>query len=138
MGRILAVDYGRKRVGIAVSDPSQIIAGGLTTVATKDVFSFLKEYIEKEDVETIVVGYPVDLQNQAAEALVYVNPFLKSLKKAFPEMNITTFDERFTSKMAKAAMIAGGLKKKARQNKALVDKISASLILQSFMEAQNT
>ncbi len=133
MGRILAIDYGRKRVGIAVSDPLQIIANGLTTVHAKDIFDFLNNYLEKEKVDTIVVGYPTDLQNRATDATVYVNDFLKKLKKKYNDIEIKTIDERFTSKMAKKTMIASGLKKKARQNKALIDEISATIILQSYM-----
>lgn len=137
MGRILAIDYGQKRVGIAVTDPLKIIANGLTTVHSKDIFSFLEEYLLKEDVETIVVGYPVTLKNEGAQSLKYINPFLKKLLLKFPNLNIETFDERFTSKLAQIAMIEGGMKKKDRQNKALTDKISATIILQSFMESKN-
>ncbi|NPA66980.1 MAG: Holliday junction resolvase RuvX [Chlorobi bacterium] len=134
MGRILAIDYGRKRVGIAVTDPLKIIANGLETVHSKDIFDFLEDYLKKEQVETIVVGYPLTLKNEDAEALRFINPFIKKLIKKFPEVNIDTYDERFTSKMATAAMIQGGMKKKDRQNKATVDKISAVIILQSYME----
>ncbi len=134
LGRILAIDYGRKRVGIAVTDPLKIIATGLDTVHSKDIFSFLKLYLSKEDVETIVVGYPVNLKNEGAQALQFINPFIKKLIDRFPNTKIDTYDERFTSKMAQAAMIEGGLKKKDRQNKALTDKISAVIILQSYLE----
>ncbi len=134
MSRILSIDYGRKRVGIAVTDPLQIIANGLTTVHSKDIFTFLDNYLLKEDVEKIVVGYPVNLRNKASEALIYINPFIKKLVKKYSEIKIDIFDERFTSKLAVKAMIAGGLRKKARQNKALVDKISATIILQSYLE----
>ena len=137
MGRILSIDYGQKRVGIAVTDILQIIPNGLTTVHSKDIFVFLEEYLQQEEVDTIVVGYPVTLKNEGAQALKYINPFLKKLIKKFPDVNIEQFDERFTSKMAKMAMIEGGMKKKDRQNKALVDKISATIILQSYMEASN-
>ncbi len=137
MARILSIDYGQKRVGIAVTDPLQIIATGLTTVHSKDIFSFLKEYLNKEEVETIVVGYPTNLRNEASDATRFVNPFLKKLIKTFPLVNIEIYDERFTSKMALRAMIDGGVKKKARQNKALTDKISAIIILQSFLESKN-
>lgn len=122
-------------MGIAVSDPLQIIANGLTTVHAKDIFSFLKEYLSKEKVETIVVGYPTNLKNEASEALVFVNPFIKKLIKEFPEINVEIFDERFTSKLALKAMIEGGVTKKNRQNKALTDKISATIILQSYMQS---
>jgi putative Holliday junction resolvase len=137
VARILSVDYGRKRAGIAVSDPLQIIANGLTTVHSKDIFDFLKDYVSKEKVETIVVGYPTDLKNNASEALVYINPFIKKLIKEFPEITIDIFDERFTSKLALRAMIDGGMKKKDRQDKAMTDKISATIILQSYMESLN-
>ncbi|NOZ34822.1 MAG: Holliday junction resolvase RuvX [Chlorobi bacterium] len=137
MGRILAIDYGRKRVGIAVTDPLKIIANGLTTVHSKDIFTFLSDYLSKEYVETIVVGYPVNLKNEGSQSLQFINPFIKKLIKQYPEIKIETYDERFTSKMAKAAMLEGGLKKKDRQNKALVDKISAVIILQSYLEFKN-
>ena len=137
MGRILAIDYGRKRVGIAVTDPLKIIANGLTTVHSKDIFTFLDEYISKENVETIVVGYPVNLKNEGSQSLQFINPFIKKLIKKYPEITIDTYDERFTSKMAKMAMIEGGMKKKDRQNKALTDKISAVIILQSYLEFKN-
>ncbi len=137
MGRILAIDYGRKRVGIAVTDPLKIIANGLTTVHSKDIFTFLSNYLSKEYVETIVVGYPVNLKNEGSQSLQFINPFIKKLIKQYPEIKVETYDERFTSKMAKAAMIEGGLKKKDRQNKALVDKISAVIILQSYLEFKN-
>lgn len=135
MGRILAVDYGRKRVGIAVTDPLQIIANGLTTVHAKDVFEFLDDYLKKETVDKIVVGYPTDLRNRATDATVYVNDFLKKLIKRYQDTEVETIDERFTSKMAQRTMLDSGLKKKARQNKALVDEISATIILQSYMSS---
>ena len=134
MGRILSIDYGRKRVGIAVSDPLRIIATGLTTVHSKDIFDFLKDYMKKEDVDLIVIGYPKDLKNKDAESMKYVKPFINKVHINFPETEVDIYDERFTSKLAKAAMIEGGLKKKDRQNKALVDKLSAVIILQSYME----
>ena len=134
MGRILAIDYGRKRVGLAVTDPLKMIANSLTTIHSKDIWDFLKEYLEKEDVECIVVGYPKQMNNEASEAVRFVNPFLKKLSKTYPQMDIKLVDERFTSKMAHQTMIDAGLKKKARQNKALVDTISATIILQSYLE----
>lgn len=137
MGRILAVDYGRKRVGIAVSDPLKIIANGLTTVHSKDVFDFLDDYVKKETVETIVVGYPTDLQDRATDATVYVNTFLKKLVNRYENITVETTDERFTSKMAGQSMLDSGLKKKSRQNKALIDEISATIILQSYMSANS-
>lgn len=134
MGRVLAIDYGKKRVGLAVSDPMKMIANGLTTLHPKELFDFLKEYCSKENVETIVVGYPKQMNNQASEAVRYINPFLKNLQKQFPKISVEIEDERFTSKMAQQAMIDGGMKKKQRQNKATVDKISATIILQSYLE----
>jgi putative Holliday junction resolvase len=134
MGRILAIDYGTKRVGIAVTDPSRIIASGLTTVHSKDVISFLKDYFAREQVDCLVLGEPKQMDNTASESAVYVETFLKLLKKNFPLLQIERIDERFTSKMALRTMIDSGLKKKARQNKGLVDEISATIILQSYME----
>jgi len=137
MGRIMAVDYGQKRVGLAVSDPQQIIANGLTTVHVKDLMEFLKNYLAKEEVETIVVGEPRDMKNVASDASRFIEPFVKQLKKQFPDITVDRMDERFTSQMAMDAMLTAGLKKKSRQNKALVDTISATLILQSYMEQQS-
>ena len=137
MGRILAIDYGQKRVGLAVTDPLQMIANKLTTVHSKDIWDYLKEYTEKEEVETIVVGYPKQMNNEASEAVRYVNPFVKKLVKEYPQINIELVDERFTSKMAFQTMIDGGLKKKKRQDKALIDAISAVIILQSYLEQLN-
>ncbi len=134
MGRILAIDYGKKRVGIAVTDPLQIIANRLTTVATHTVWDFLDCYIQKEEVEGIVVGYPVTLNNQPSEAVKYINPFLKKFRAKYPEIRLEIFDERFTSKMAFQSMIDGGLKKQKRRDKALVDGISATIILQDYLE----
>jgi len=137
MGRILAIDYGQKRVGIAVTDEFQIIANGLTTVHSKDILSFLKDYISKEKVDCFVVGEPKQMNNLPSESVKFINPFIKQLKKSFPEIPIERVDERFTSKMASQTIIDAGLKKKDRQNKALVDTISATIILQSFMEAKS-
>jgi len=135
MGRILAIDYGQKRVGIAVTDETRIIANGLTTVHVKDVMSFLKEYIAKENVDCIIVGEPRDMKNRASDAARFIEPFVKHLKKQFPDMVVDRMDERFTSKIAFQSMIDAGLGKKSRQNKELVDTISATLILQSYMES---
>lgn len=134
MGRILAIDYGRKRVGIAVTDPLKMIANALKTIHSKDIWDFLKDYLEQEEVECIVVGYPRQMNNQASEAVRFINPFLKRLTKLYPEVEVKLVDERFTSKMAHQTMIDAGLKRKARQNKALVDTISATIILQSYLE----
>lgn len=137
MGRVLSIDYGRKRVGIAVTDPLKIIASGLKTVHTKDIFEFLSMYLNNEDVECIVVGYPLQMNGKPSESIEYINPFIKKLKKTFPNMPIELVDERFTSKIAFQTMIDGGLKKKKRQNKALIDTISATIILQSYLEQNN-
>ena len=134
MGRILAIDYGRKRVGIAVTDPLQIIATRLTTVATHEIWLFLKEYFSKENVEKVIVGYPMQMNNQPSEAVKYINPFLQKFQKDYPDMLLEQVDERFTSKMAFQTMIDAGLKKKDRQNKATIDGVSATIILQSYLE----
>ena len=134
MGRILAIDYGSKRVGIAVTDPLKMIATGLTTVHSKDVISFLKDYINREEVECVVVGEPRRMNNEPSRVAALIDVFIKSLKKNFPGLKIERMDERFTSKMAFQTMIEAGLKKKARQNKELVDEISATIILQSYLE----
>ena len=134
MGRVLAIDYGQKRVGLAVTDPLQIIANALDTVHVKDIWSYLTEYLKKEKVERILVGYPMQMNNEPSQAVTYINPFVKKLEKTFPEISIELVDERFTSKMAHQTMIDAGLKKKDRQNKGLVDRISATIILQSYLE----
>ena len=136
MTRLLALDYGTKRVGIAVTDELQMIASGLCTVRTHDCMDFLIEYLSKESVSTIVMGMPKNLRNQNTDATPYVKGFAKQIRKQFPEMKVEFIDERFTSKIAFQSMIDGGLKKKARQDKALVDEVSATLILQSYMEQQ--
>ena len=133
MGRILAIDYGTKRVGIAVSDPMKIIATGLTTVHAKDVIEYLKDYFEAEEVEQVVVGDPKNLDNTPSQVAPMVTAFINALQKNFPSMPISRIDERFTSKMASQAIIDSGIKKKARRNKTLVDEVSATIILQSFM-----
>lgn len=136
MSRVLAIDYGKKRTGIAVSDPLQLIANGLTTVPTGVLFDFLMDYLKKESVERIVVGLPKQMNNQPSENMNNIVPFVNRLKKALPDIPIEYVDERFTSVLAHQAMIDGGLKKKARQNKALVDEISATIILQSYLESK--
>jgi len=133
MARVLAIDYGKKRSGIAVTDHLQIIASGLTTVITKELFSFLKEYTNQENVELFLVGEPKQMNNSASESEALIVPFIEELKKMFPNIPIKRKDERFTSKMAFQTMIDSGLKKKQRQNKALVDEISATIILQSYL-----
>lgn len=134
MGRIMALDYGQKRVGVAVTDESRIIANGLTTLHVKDVMSFLKEYISREKVDCIVVGEPRDMKNRASDASRYIEPFVKHLRKQFPAILVDRMDERFTSRMAFQTMIDAGLGKKDRRNKELVDTISATIILQSYLE----
>lgn len=136
MARILAIDFGTKRTGIAVTDALQIIASGLTTVSTKELLVFLKDYLSKEDVELFLVGEPKQMNNTASESEAYILPFLSKLEKQFPNIPIKRVDERFTSKMAFQTMIDSGLKKKQRKNKALVDEISATLILQSYLYAK--
>jgi putative Holliday junction resolvase len=133
MGRILAIDYGTKRTGIAVTDEMQIIASGLTTVDTKELVAFLKDYIATEKVVRFVVGLPKQMDNTASESEVYIQKFLENLVKAIPDIPVVRVDERFTSKMALQTMIDSGLKKKQRKNKALIDEISATLILQSYL-----
>ncbi len=135
MGRILAIDYGRKRVGVAVTDPCKIIANGLCTVPANDILKFIEEYVGKEEVELIVVGQPKTMKNEPSESMKYITPFLNALKKRV-SVPIVMYDERFTSVLAHKAMLDGGLKKKERQDKALVDEISATIILQSYMESE--
>jgi len=136
MGRILSIDYGQKRCGLAVTDSLQIIANGLVTVATSSLYDFLVDYMKKEPVERIIIGQPKKMNNEDSENMKNIVPFVNRLKKNFPELPIEFFDERFTSVLAHRAMIDGGLKKKDRQNKALVDEISATIILQSYMESK--
>ncbi len=134
MARILAIDYGKKRAGIAVSDPLQIIANSLTTVGTHELFDFLNDYFAREQVSTIVVGYPKQMNNLPSEAVNYINPFIRKLRKIWPDKELVLMDERFTSKLAMQTMIDGGLKKSKRRDKALIDAISATIILQSYMD----
>ncbi|NLD23866.1 MAG: Holliday junction resolvase RuvX [Bacteroidales bacterium] len=136
MSRLLSIDYGKKRTGIAVSDPLQIIANGLTTVETSKLFEFLEDYLKKEEVESIIVGLPKQMNGQPSENMKRIEPFVNRLKKLYPKINIEYFDERFTSKLAHQAMIDGGLKKQDRRNKELVDEISATIILQGYMESR--
>lgn len=135
MGRLLAIDYGKKRTGIAVSDSLQIIANGLTTVETSKIFEFLNQYIVKEDVSCIVVGLPKQMNNDPSENMKRVEPFVNRLRKLYPTIPVEYWDERFSSRMAHQTMRDAGLKKKDRQNKALVDEISATIILQGYMES---
>jgi len=138
MSRILSVDYGKKRTGLAVTDPLQIIANGLVTVATSKLFDFLKDYISKEEVELIVVGRPLQLNGQPSENLARVEQFVNRWRKAIPEVPIEYYDERFTSVLAQQAIIAGGVKKKTRrEDKGLVDEVSATIILQDYMRSKS-
>ncbi|MGS4347061.1 Holliday junction resolvase RuvX [Myroides odoratus] len=133
MGRLLAIDFGQKRTGIAVTDELQIIASGLTTVPTSELISFLKEYFQKEKVEKVIIGEPKRLNNEPSEVTPILNAFIDTFTKTFPTMPVERIDERFTSKMAFQTMIDSGLKKKQRQNKALIDEIAATIILQDYM-----
>ena len=136
MGRILAIDYGLKRTGIAVTDPLQIIANGLDTVPTHQLLTWLKTYTQTEPVDCFVVGMPKNLNNEATDSTSHVMGFTRKLKKEFPDKPVHLADERFTSRIAQQTMLHAGLKKKDRQNKAMVDKVSATLILQSYLESR--
>lgn len=138
MGRILAIDYGTKRTGIAVSDPLRIIAGGLTTVETKELERFLKEYFTANEVDTIVLGKPKQMNGQPSETWRFIEPLAARLRKTYPDKEVVFFDERFTSVMAHRTMLESGIGKMARRDKALVDKISATIILQSYMESKES
>ena len=137
MARILCIDYGRKRTGLAVTDPLQIIGSGLVTVATSELFSFLQQYVAKEPVERIVIGKPMQPNGQPSENLARVEQFVNRWQKAMPDIPIEYYDERFTSVLAHQTMLDAGLKKKARQNKALVDEISATIILQDYLRSRH-
>ena len=136
MGRILAIDYGKKRTGIAVSDTLKLIANGLTTVPTAELMSFLMDYVSREPVERILVGLPKQMNNEVSENMKRIEPFVNTLRKKMPNIPVEYVDERFTSVLAHRAMLDGGLKKKDRQNKALVDEISATIILQDYLESK--
>lgn len=136
MGRIIAIDYGRKRTGLAVTDPLQMIANGLTTVPSGEVVHYLVNYVAKEAVDLFVVGLPKQMNNEPSENMKYVEAFVVHLKRAIPSIPIQYYDERFTSVMAHQAMLSGGLKKKKRQEKGLVDEISAVIILQAYLESK--
>ena len=136
MARILSIDYGKKRTGLAVTDPLQIIAGGLATVSTSELFEWLQAYLAKEQVERIIIGEPRQPNGQPSENLARVQQFVNRWRKAVPSVPIDYFDERFTSVLAHQAMLDGGLKKKARQDKALVDEISATIILEDYLRSK--
>ena len=138
MGRILSIDYGRKRTGLAVTDPLQIIAGGLATVSTSELFDWLQGYLQREQLERIVIGEPRQPNGQPSENLPRVQQFVNRWRKMHPEVPIDYYDERFTSVLAHQAMLDGGLRKKARQDKALVDEISATIILEDYLRSRKT
>jgi len=134
MGRIIGIDYGLKRIGLAVTDPLQIFASPLITIGAAEFDNFIVDYLRTNEIDAFVIGYPVQMNNQPSESVVYINPFIKKLKNKYPEKHIYLADERFTSQMAFRTMIEGGVKKKNRQDKSMIDKISASIILQSFLD----
>lgn len=136
MARILSIDYGKKRTGIAVTDPLQIIANGLATVSTSELFTFLKDYLSREQVERVIIGRPLQTNGLPSENLQRVEQFVNRWQKEYPSIPMEYVDERFTSVMAHQAMIDGGLRKKARQDKALVDKISATIILEDYLRSR--
>ena len=136
MGRILAIDYGTKRTGIAVTDPLRIIPGGLKTVATHELPAFLADYFSKEPVDIIVVGYPTNMNGEDSASMKQIRPFTEKLKKQYPDKKVLMFDERFTSVIAQRAILDSGIGRMARRNKALVDEVSATIILESFMDSK--
>lgn len=136
MGRIIAIDYGKKRCGIAVTDPLQIIANSLTSVPSADLIGFLKTYCASEQVDKIVIGYPRQMNGQESDSMRYIRPAIKRIEKEFPEMPVITFDERFTSTIAHRTMIDAGVKKMQRRDKALVDPIAASIILNDYLQSK--
>ena len=135
MGRILAIDYGTRRTGIAVSDPLRIIAGALTTVETRQLEKFLADYFSKNDVDTIVLGKPVQMNGSPSETMRYIEPLAARLRRTYPDKDVVLYDERFTSVLAHRTMIESGMGRMARRDKAIVDRISAAIILQSYMES---
>ena len=136
MGRILGIDYGRKRTGVAVTDPLQIVAGNLATVPTYTLMSFIKDYIAREQVERIVIGQPTQLNGEPSESMKYITPFVNKLRKELPDMPIVMYDERFTSTIAHRAMIDGGMKKSDRRDKSRVDAIAATIILNDYLQSK--
>ncbi|MBW6500862.1 MAG: Holliday junction resolvase RuvX [Bacteroidales bacterium] len=137
MGRIIGIDYGRKRIGLAVTDPFQNFASPLATVNAHEFDKFMDDYLKNEEVEAFVVGYPVNMNNLPSESVKYIDPFIRRLEKSFPGRPVHLTDERFTSQMAFRTMIDGGVKKKGRREKEMVDRISASIILQSFLDRRS-
>jgi putative Holliday junction resolvase len=138
MGRIIGIDYGKKRVGLAVTDPFKVFASPLKTVVAREFDTFISEYLQTEEIDAFVIGYPVQLNNKPSESVKYIDPFIVRLKKRFPGKPVYLVDERFTSQIAIKAMINGGVKKKERQDKSMVDRISASIILQSWLDKNNS
>ena len=136
MGRILAIDFGRKRTGIAVTDTLKIVANGLTTLPTHTLTDFLQDYVKREPVELIVVGLPRRLDGTPSESMKWIEPFLNRLKKIMPDMPVVMYDERFTSTLAHKAMLDGGMKKSDRRNKEIVDTIAASIILNDYLQSK--
>ena len=136
MARILSIDYGKKRTGLAVTDPLKLIAGGLATVSTSELFNYLQDYSKKEQVEKVIIGKPLQTNGEPSENLNRVQQFVNRWKKAIPQIPIEYYDERFTSVLAHRAILDSGIGKKARQNKALVDEISATILLQDYMESR--
>ena len=135
MGRILAIDYGKKRVGLAVTDSLHITANALETVSTEHIFDYLTQYLARENVEKFVIGLPTQMNGQPSESMQYIQPFVNKLSKLFPQQEIIFVDERFSSSLAQKTILEAGVKKKARQNKALVDKVAATIILQSYLSS---
>ena len=136
MGRILAIDYGTKRTGIAVTDPLRIVPGGLRTVATHELNAFLADYFSKESVDIVVVGYPTNMNGEESASMTQIRPFVNKLVKQYPDKKVVMFDERFTSVIAQRAILDSGIGRMARRNKALVDEVSATIILESFMDSK--
>ena len=136
LGRILAIDYGTKRTGIAVTDPLRIVPGGLKTVATHELQAFLANYFKREPVDLIVVGYPTNMNGEESASMKQIRPFVEKLRKQYPDKEIVMFDERFTSVIAQRAILDSGIGKMARRNKALVDEVSATIILESYMDSK--
>lgn len=134
MGRILSIDYGRRRTGLAVTDALRITANPLATVETRELMDFLRAYIYKESVDLVVIGHPTQMNGEESESMNYIRPFMGNFRKAFPDIQLEMYDERFTSVLAHRAMIDGGMKKKQRQDKAVVDKIAATIILEGYLE----
>lgn len=136
MGRILAIDYGRKRTGIAVTDPLRITAGAVDTVPTHTLMDWLRDYFSREQVDEVVIGHPKQMSGEDSECMRYIEPFMKQFKKTFPDMPLIQYDERFTSVLAHKAMIDGGMKKSKRQDKMVVDKIAATIILTDYLNSR--